>query len=336
MIMNDDVRIEELWDDCADEDTQLVLARDLAGNINFGSVFLRASAWTLDLLKRMYAETSAIHHPWWESEAFIRLYNRDRDVRSKTTIVEDWHLFNAFPNDDPVRGYRAPDFVVHFAGFRDRDRMGATMRRYGRMRSSMRLGGFVDIEAVVDRGFSVGMVQERSEVIALATFLSALQPKNVLEIGAGEGGLFYVLCQFATGKTVSVDLPAGPYGGLSFERADERDSQMSSWGDAVSLVRGDSDSAETLSAVEDVLGDERLDFVLIDSDHSYEGVARAFELYLPFVRPGGWIALHDVVDSSHHRRHGVHVARFWREIKGQRVQWSCGEDWAGFGLVQVA
>src|SRR5581483_6669475 len=37
-----------------------------------------------------------------------------------------------------------------------------------------------------------------------------------------------------------------------------------------------------------------IDLLFIDADHSYEAVLRDVDDWSPFVRAGGWIALHDV------------------------------------------
>lgn len=39
--------------------------------------------------------------------------------------------------------------------------------------------------------------------------------------------------------------------------------------------------------------DRPIDVLFIGGDHSYEGCASDLKAWLPFVRPGGWVALHD-------------------------------------------
>ena len=63
-----------------------------------------------------------------------------------------------------------------------------------------------------------------------------------------------------------------------------------------------------------MLGDRPIDLLMIDGDHSYEGVRRDFELYAPLVREGGLVAFHDIL--PHTRMSTVEVHRFWVEIRG--------------------
>ena len=56
--------------------------------------------------------------------------------------------------------------------------------------------------------------------------------------------------------------------------------------------------------------DNKVDFLFIDADHSYEGVKKDFEMYSLLVRKGGIIAFHDIVPSGYPT-----VYKFWNEEK---------------------
>jgi len=71
------------------------------------------------------------------------------------------------------------------------------------------------------------------------------------------------------------------------------------------------------------LRDNKVDFLFIDADHSYEGVKKDFEMYSPLVRKGGIIAFHDII-PDYYTRYGIktsssagEVYKFWNEIKGK-------------------
>lgn len=57
----------------------------------------------------------------------------------------------------------------------------------------------------------------------------------------------------------------------------------------------------------------QIDFLFIDGDHSYEGVKQDFNLFAPLVKPGGIIALHDIVPNPQYG--DIQVPKFWNEIK---------------------
>jgi predicted O-methyltransferase YrrM len=92
-----------------------------------------------------------------------------------------------------------------------------------------------------------------------------------------------------------------------------------------------------LKEVERILGGEKVDFLFVDGDHTYEGVKRDFEMYSPLVRKGGIIAFHDI--CLHPPETRCEVSKFWNEIKhGYKYveiveDWS--QKWAGIGVLYV-
>ncbi len=49
---------------------------------------------------------------------------------------------------------------------------------------------------------------------------------------------------------------------------------------------------DSLSASQ-TIDDESLDFIFIDADHSYDGVCKDIEAWMPKVKPGGYAFFHD-------------------------------------------
>ena len=86
------------------------------------------------------------------------------------------------------------------------------------------------------------------------------------------------------------------------------------------------------------LGDEDLDFLFIDGDHSYEGVLCDFMTYSPLVRTGGLIAFHDICE--HPAEAKCEVKKFWDELKGKIDPEHYSEfiaeptNWGGIGVVR--
>lgn len=101
------------------------------------------------------------------------------------------------------------------------------------------------------------------------------------------------------------------------------------------FIEADSHSEEALKKVKDILGDNKLDVLFIDGDHTYEGAKKDFELYSGLVKGGGVIGLHDIVDSPKHRRRNCYVSKFWKEIKGKYKSKELIYDgsWAGIGVI---
>ena len=150
----------------------------------------------------------------------------------------------------------------------------------------------------------------------IAEFEKSPHPKTILEIGSFSGGTLAAWKQIAA-KVVAIDvLHRSAIEGVTYLT-----------GPSSTLV----DQAARLACP--------ADFLFIDGDHSYEGVKADFESYLPLVRPGGMIALHDIKDNEHHRSQGCHVARLWDELKtNPRFEsfefLDSALDWGGIGLLR--
>lgn len=210
-------------------------------------------------------------------------------------------------------------------------------RQGGRMRSIPESLDFIF-------NFEVGRVglrpiQVTSEIEGLLELLQADPPRSVLEIGTAQGGTLFLLSRVAAADAdlLTVDLPGGPFGSgyqadwLPLLRAMPLPSQR------FKAVRGDSHDAGTRDQVAEWFG-APVDFALIDGDHRYEGVRRDFELYSSLVRPGGWIAFHDIVPGDEEMVGGV--PRFWQELQEKMpVTKELVADWEqggwGLGLFQV-
>jgi predicted O-methyltransferase YrrM len=158
---------------------------------------------------------------------------------------------------------------------------------------------------------AAGAIQKAPELARLIALVRARRPRAVVEIGSFRGGTLAAWCKLAAPDAVlvSVDLPeesetpASPDDLRRLARAGQR----------VEVVRGDSQADETRRDVEAALGGREVDFLMIDADHSYDGVRRDFELYAPLVRHGGLVAFHDIV--PHSRIPNIEVPRFWTEVR---------------------
>lgn len=169
----------------------------------------------------------------------------------------------------------------------------------------------------------LGAVQKPAELDWLLTRVTALDPRVICEIGVDTGGTFQALeaaCPDAT--LIGVDVGEGRWAsGPLF--ADPR------------VIRGDSHDPVTTRELVKRLAGRRIDFLLIDGDHSFDGVAEDYWTYLPLAR---WAALHDVAD--HAAGSDVQVADFWRRIRHRHpdaeVFISEPESWGGYAFFEVS
>lgn len=81
-----------------------------------------------------------------------------------------------------------------------------------------------------------------------------------------------------------------------------------------------------------------IDLIFIDGDHSYEGVKRDWELFMPHVKPFGIVVFHDTIwdlpNYREQRRTTMGVPRFVDELRMQGYQVLTIDHDCGVSLVQ--
>lgn len=173
------------------------------------------------------------------------------------------------------------------------------------------------IDLYKGRGFydKIRLAQERNELRELCIRVVRKKPRVIAEIGTWNGGTFYVWNRISpqAKKIISIDLPDGQFGGgydskrIKFFRefaGDRPDTNLY-------FIRGDSKSDSTVDELKRILGDDKIDFLYIDGDHTYEGIKKDFEIYLKFMSVDGIVGFHDI--NTFKDGYGVH--QYWNEIK---------------------
>jgi len=181
-------------------------------------------------------------------------------------------------------------------------------------------------------------IQKRSEIRGLMKAVRTLAPNRVLEIGTANGGTLFLLTRVSApdAHVISVDLPGGPFGGDKNEWKHSIWKAFATGRQKMTLLRADSHKHETLERVRQHLDGHALDFLMIDGDHTYDGVKMDFEMYSPMVRSGGLIAFHDICPHPH--GFGGEVFRYWQDVKKGRQATEFVENPAtgfGIGLLRV-
>ncbi len=175
--------------------------------------------------------------------------------------------------------------------------------------------------------FRVKTTQIPSEINRLAAEVAKLQPKVIVEIGTYEGGTSLIWAQLASARMITCDIsPPGPRGQLI------RAFPPPGSGCKVSILTGDSHSADFAARVEKELGGAPVDFLFIDGDHREAGVEADYRTYRHLVREGGIIGFHDIADKQD--QPGNEVQHFWKRLKQEAETQEIIEDrnQTGFGI----
>jgi len=166
-----------------------------------------------------------------------------------------------------------------------------------------------------------GAMQKIPEFAALIDLVDNGEPKIIMEIGAGRGGTSWAWSKLTKlDLLIIVDLPNGPWGGTDL-KATMKEIQGNTDAKVV-FIEGNSRNAEALAAVKLALlqpddSVAKIDFLMIDGDHSYEGVKSDFLTYKELVKDGGLIAFHD--SCEHPPEAMCEVKKFVDEIKASGI-----------------
>lgn len=172
------------------------------------------------------------------------------------------------------------------------------------------------LEEVVDWAMNFGgggymrvkTLQIPSEITRLAKAVQALKPRIILEIGAASGGTALIWSHLASERVMTCDLQDMTHQAPLFTRFPPPGSSCK-----VTLLSGDSHDSSFKSRVAKELNGEKVDFLFIDGDHTEQGVTADYNDYKEFVRPGGLIAFHDIIELQPLPTNQVY--NLWKRLK---------------------
>lgn len=151
------------------------------------------------------------------------------------------------------------------------------------------------------------VAENTAEYAELANKVAESEPRTVLEVGTARGGSLFLWARFfdTVDHICSLDL------GSHIDSFEKRTHLFDRFADInMDFVIANSHLTATREEVERRFDNQAIDFLLIDGDHSYEGVRSDFNMYSKLVSDDGFIAFHDIVNEE-----WPGVGRFWREIE---------------------
>jgi hypothetical protein len=161
--------------------------------------------------------------------------------------------------------------------------------------------------------------------------VATLRPVLLVELGVDRGESYFAFCQAAaehqTGTrcfgvdTWRGDQHAGEYDETTFAQVQEHN--RAHYESFSTLLRSDFDEALTR------FDDQSIDVLHLDGLHTEDAVRHDLDSWLPKVRPGGLLLLHDVRVRSK----GFGVWKIWDELQQQSRSWTF-EDGPGLGVWQ--
>lgn len=174
---------------------------------------------------------------------------------------------------------------------------------------------------------TVNTLQIPTEITQLAKAVQAINPRIIVEIGTARGGTLLIWSYLASKRVITCDLNDTTLQRPLFSRFPPPGSNCQ-----VTLLSGNSHEASFKARLAQELNGEKADFLFIDGDHTESGVEADYNDYKEFVRPGGLIAFHDIVEKQPLPTNQVY--HLWKRIKvGADVQeFVADPNQCGFGI----
>jgi hypothetical protein len=161
--------------------------------------------------------------------------------------------------------------------------------------------------------------------------VALMKPKILVELGVDRGESYFAFCQAAAeNKTGTLcfgvdswrgDRHAGGYDETTFAQVSAHN--RANYGTFSTLIRSSFDAALA------TFRPENIDVLHLDGLHTEAAVRHDFDSWLPKVRPGGIVLLHDVKV----RTRDFGVWKIWAELQAQNRSWTFPEG-PGLGVWQ--
>lgn len=183
--------------------------------------------------------------------------------------------------------------------------------------------------AATGRPFMEGVTQMEFEIERLCELVAIAKPKIIVEIGVNEGYDLGRVCRALTEKpelVVAIDINPGTATFPGIKAIGEIA--------PLEVIAIDSNLPEAKARLIEILAGRRIDVLLIDQLHDMESTQKDLDMYVPLVRQGGMVGLHDILNKGYWNG----VVAIWNQLKiGNdyveiRSKKSLGDTFLGWGI----
>lgn len=172
-----------------------------------------------------------------------------------------------------------------------------------------------------------GSCQIPWEIEQVLGIMAKSRPDVLCEIGTLDGGTSLLFSKFLSSLKllVCIDL---------YVKNKEMLKLLAPVAQTLRFIETSSYSDRAIKRLTKILDGRMIDILFIDGDHRYEGVKKDFLCYRPFVREGGLILFHDIVQDKGGAAWTGGVPKLWQELSAhypsQEIVQS--HDQGGFGI----
>jgi cephalosporin hydroxylase len=157
-----------------------------------------------------------------------------------------------------------------------------------------------------------------------------INPKTIVELGVHWGHSLFMMAESCQDHGIGTTLygidhwQGDVHAGKFTDEVYETSKECSKLYPNVKLIK------KTFSEAEEDW-DGEIDLLHIDGRHLYEDIKEDFENWVPYVKNGGWVWLHDT--QVQERNFGIH--KYFKELKKNHPKWEFSERVESKGLGKI-
>jgi cephalosporin hydroxylase len=138
----------------------------------------------------------------------------------------------------------------------------------------------------------VPIIRLPDDIVVFQELVFQINPKIILEIGVARGGSVILSSSLVEllgnqGRVIGVDIDIRKH---NLERIKAHKMYKN-----ITLLEGNILAEETLERLRDILGDSKVDILVLDSNHTHDHVLKELQILSELVNVGGYIVLPDTV-----------------------------------------
>ena len=144
--------------------------------------------------------------------------------------------------------------------------------------------------------------QTPAEIINTLKIVKRQNPKIILEIGSGTGGFLYLLSALLIRSNTTFITVDSWTEGTKYEK--QYDTYLSTIDKLKKFysknqyihIRGKSEDKRVISRLKEILKNNKIDFLFIDGNHTYQSVLSDWGNYRGFMSKNSIVAFHDIIE----------------------------------------
>ena len=169
-------------------------------------------------------------------------------------------------------------------------------------------GNIVDHRSVVEEAMAkYNPIQCPDELLAAMAEVAAIKPRYIVELGTFRGGSLrcWTACAADDAIIIGTDTLGTPGDIVGALQSWLKPTQKGYF------ILGDLKARDFHQRISFLLEGNFVDFLFLDDSHDYDTVAQNWRFWLPKMRKGGIIGIHDIETNN---PPNVETLRFWNEI----------------------